>query len=143
MKDVGWPQAVRRIGASTSGGRDISDESDKPDLRTASVAYVARESACYSAALCDAPFCNSIHTVGGRPPVQRPQCAWPSRLLPAWQELHQCHGPCGGDRKDREFPSASSRSHGLAECCGDHIFSFPGNNAAEDVARRRFAITPD
>ena len=32
---------------------------------------------------------------------------------------------------------------GLVECCGDHIFSFPGNNAAEDVARRRFAVTPD
>jgi hypothetical protein len=32
---------------------------------------------------------------------------------------------------------------GLPECCGDHIFSFLGDNAAEDVVRRGVAVTPD
>jgi hypothetical protein len=41
-----------------------------------------------------------------------------------------------------EFPSASSRSH-RPECCGDHIFSSPGDNDAEDIGGRCLTITPD
>ncbi len=32
---------------------------------------------------------------------------------------------------------------GLPECGGDYIFRFLGDNAAEDIVRRAFAVTPD
>jgi len=32
---------------------------------------------------------------------------------------------------------------GLPECCGDHIFSSPGDNDAEDIGGRCLTITPD
>jgi hypothetical protein len=39
--------------------------------------------------------------------------------------------------------AAAERYASLPECCGDHIFSSPGDNDAEDIGRRCLTITPN